>query len=171
MFVKPPLLCDGQVDLLQALSFVLALRPDRELLRRELPADSRPQHFPPIQCGHRFRFILREKLPSDCCLEHVVRRQHAKWQHYELCCGNDTFLSRTLPKDRYGRRVTYLVSSGIYTLAQLGLFFSFDIYMYIAMNFLGGFGALEIYVLNFVILNESSSSMFRQKASIGTLIG
>jgi hypothetical protein len=38
------------------------------------------------------------------------------------------------------------------------------------MNFLAGFAALEIYILNFVILNESSSSSFRQKASVGTLI-
>jgi MFS family permease len=64
-------------------------------------------------------------------------------------------------QDKYGRKPAYLVSLGIICIGVIGINISNSIEMYIVMNFILGFGAMPPYLLNYIIINETSGKNFR----------
>ena len=113
--------------------------------------------------------MVWEQIPS-----HNIRELLFHWIYigrilYELFSCIYKFIG-FIKQDIYGRRIIYIISSGITTLGIIGITTSISIYQYCVFNLIMGFGALPTYILNYVILNESSGTRFRQTSSIILLV-
>jgi hypothetical protein len=99
-------------------------------------------------------------------IEHLLSGIDLWGYHHELFRGMDLASSQ----DRIGRRKTYIISWSIYSIGAIVIMATLNIYQYMAGNFLMGFGGMPMYILNYVIINETMGPTLRQKSSIMTLV-